>query len=57
MASFANPSSSSELLTISNSIHKLATSAIREQVVTFSVDPSRSNLIIDRLQTEHSGAK
>ncbi|MCJ1345134.1 hypothetical protein MMC31_003339 [Peltigera leucophlebia] len=56
MASFANPSSSSELLTISNSVHKLATSAIREQVVTFSVDPSRSNLIIDRLQAEHRGA-
>lgn len=54
MASLAK-SSSSELLTISNSVHKLATSAITEQVVTFSVDPSRSNLIIDRLQPEHRG--
>ncbi|MCJ1348895.1 hypothetical protein MMC31_007128 [Peltigera leucophlebia] len=57
MDSFAKSSSSSELLTISNTIHKLATNAIREQVVTFSVDPSRSNLIIDRLQAEHRGAK
>lgn len=56
MASFAKPSSS-ELLTISNSIHKLATSAITEQVVTFSVDSSRSNLVIDRLQAKHRGAR
>lgn len=54
MSSFAKPS---ELLTISNSVQKLRTSAITEQVVTFSVDPSRSNIIIDRLQAEHRGAK
>lgn len=32
-------------------------SSIKEQVVTFGADHSRCDQIIERLQTEHSGAK